>query len=212
MASLASDYLHLAQQAIDLIGSPAVAQHWAAPSALAGYDVAGLAGHLGRGLATVAAYLDQPAPPGAQLVDATEYYVLALADHDPVDSDMHRNVRTRSAELAAHGPTGLADSLHSTLVAVAPRLHALPDDFAIVAFGNLALPLHQYLITRVVELAVHLDDLAVSVATVAPPVPDGAAAHIVATLAEVARRRRGNLAVIRLLARHERAGSDATAF
>ena len=63
-----------------------------------------------------------------------------------------------------------------------------------------------------IELAVHLDDLAVSLDLPTPAIPDGAADLVVATLARIARGRRGTLPVLRALSRRERASGLATAF
>jgi hypothetical protein len=59
-----------------------------------------------------------------------------------------------------------------------------------------------------VELVVHIDDLAGSVGLPTPDLPDLATDLVISCLAGVARRRHGDLEVVRALARHERAHSD----
>ena len=63
--------------------------------------------------------------------------------------------------------------------------------------------LDEYLRTRLVELTVHIDDLAISV-DVAPSVPAEAYAAAMDVLVAVGRRRHGDLAVLRALTRRER--------
>lgn len=205
-------FLTCAGRAADAIASPAVAAAWDRTSALDGYTVAGLAGHLARAVLTVETYL-APADDGAvaddELTDASGYLVAVLGEHDPVTSDLHRAVRVRGLEAAADGPSTLAGAVRDATA----RLSEALDDAAlrrpVRVRDGLALPLDEYLRTRVVELVVHLDDLRVSVDeppadAVADSLPDEAYRVAAAVLAETAARRAGGLAVVRSLARRER--------
>ena len=62
--------------------------------------------------------------------------------------------------------------------------------------------------TRILELCLHSDDLAVSVDTAAPEIPDEVAAIVGHALVDIARERYGNRPVLLALARRERAGTD----
>jgi hypothetical protein len=64
-------------------------------------------------------------------------------------------------------------------------------------------------VTRMVELVAHTDDLAVSVGLEPPPPDPDAATLVVHCLVDVARRRHGDLAVVRALTRRERDVVDA---
>jgi hypothetical protein len=68
-----------------------------------------------------------------------------------------------------------------------------------------ALTLDDFLTTRMLELAVHLDDLAVSVGLTTPELPDTAFDPVLILLARLAARRHGQAALLRALARAERA-------
>jgi hypothetical protein len=59
--------------------------------------------------------------------------------------------------------------------------------------------------TRIVELVVHTDDLAVSVGVEPPEPSEGAASVALAAMLAAARSNSGDLAVLRALARRERA-------
>ena len=68
-----------------------------------------------------------------------------------------------------------------------------------------ALSLGDFLVTRMLELAVHQDDLAVSVGLATPDLPDPAFDPVLVLLARLAARRHGQAALLRALARAERA-------
>ncbi|WP_069767865.1 hypothetical protein [Streptomyces sp. LUP30] len=68
------------------------------------------------------------------------------------------------------------------------------------------------LLTRMVELAVPMDDLAVSVGLSAPRLPRAAFDPVVALLTELAARRHGRAALLRALTRAERGPSAINVF
>jgi hypothetical protein len=188
-----------------LIASDDVAARWNEPSALAGYTVAGLAGHLARAVLQVGSYLDRPAPPaGHPLDDAPGYFVIVLGDHDPVDSDLHRTIRERGQQVAAQGPAALARQLTAVQRELEDRFDAEGMDRLVTVREGVVLTLEGYLATRLVELVLHLDDLALSVDREPEAVPDGAYDVVAGVLARIAARRAGGLATVRSLARSER--------
>jgi len=69
--------------------------------------------------------------------------------------------------------------------------------------------LDAYVATRVVELVVHADDLAVSAGLPPLSIPDDAAACAIEVFVAMARHRSGDLTVIRAFTRRERAPSGA---
>jgi hypothetical protein len=202
-------FLTCANRAADAIGAPEVAAAWETPSALEGYTVAGLAGHLARAVLTVETYLDRAdaaAPTSAEgLTDASGYLVAVLGDADPIRSDLHTGVRRRGEETAADGPAALAARVRETT----ERLHLRLDEDTLArpvgVLDGVVLTVADYLRTRIVELVVHLDDLAVSVdRPLTDGLPDAAFAEVADVLARVAVRRHGGLATVRALARGER--------
>jgi hypothetical protein len=74
------------------------------------------------------------------------------------------------------------------------------------------LTLDDMLITRMMELAVHSDDLAVSVGVPTPELPPGAADTVIGLLTRLAVRRHGPTGVLRALSRSERAPGTIAAF
>jgi len=69
--------------------------------------------------------------------------------------------------------------------------------------------LDDYLPTRIVEIVVHADDLAVSVGAPPVPFPADVVDVVVDVLVRTARVTHGDLAVVRALSRRERDAADA---
>lgn len=205
MAAVRELFVAASDAARRLIDSDEVAARWDEPSALRGYAVAGLAGHLGRAVLTVQRYLDAPEPPVEDAVDdAAGYFVAVLGDHDPVDSELHRSIRARSQEVAEPGPAALARQLAAAQRDLEDRFDAEGPDRRVTVRDGMVLPLEEYLATRLVELVVHLDDLAVSVDREPEALPAETYDVVAAVLARIAVRRVGGLAAVRSLTRAER--------
>lgn len=196
-------FLEAAGAALRVLEHPELGQRWDRPSALDQFSVRGLAGHLVRGATSVEAYLERsdPAPRGA--LDAVGYYTAVLSTDD-LDSDLHRGVRERGEQQAAAGYEALVDALRGALPRLEKRLADEPPTRCLAALGNLVLRLDDYLETRIVELLVHTDDIAVSIGIEPPEPPSDAAQIAIDVMVGVARERHGDLAVIRGLSRRER--------
>jgi hypothetical protein len=166
--------------------------------------VGALAGHLARAVLTVNRYLDRPAPAGATL-DAANYFVRVLGAHDPVTSDLHLAVRDRAADEAGDGPDALVARLRDARLEAEVRLAATDGYTSIAVLDDTVMSVEAYLETRLVELVVHLDDLAVSVGLdIADDIAPQAYKTVASVLAQVAAARVGGLATMRSLARRER--------
>lgn len=196
------EFLVVAAVATDFVGQDVLAQRWHDPSALRGYDVGGLAGHLARGIFTVETYLSRPGGVGG--ISAADYVVEATGDHDPIDSSMHREVRERSVAEAAGGHVQLHERMTKSTSRLKLELNEIAGDRTVSVLGGMSMLLDEYLATRLVELVVHLDDLAVSLELPTPELPPSALKRVAVVLAEIAVDRGGSLAVIRAFARRER--------
>ena len=73
-------------------------------------------------------------------------------------------------------------------------------------------PNHRYNAIRMMEIAVHADDLAVSVGLATPALPDAVLDPVFALLTRLSIRRHGTVALLRALSRAERAPASVTAF
>lgn len=211
-------FLSAADAAVELLRSTGVAARWDSPSALEGWAVSGLAGHLGRAVLTVSRYLrgDAP-PPDTVTVDPAGYMLAAIDDDDlDVDSRLYAAIRARGDEEGARGRELLVDSVTRELAGLRDLLSPGPDRVAgstlVSVLDGITMTIDDYLATRVVELVVHLDDLAVSIDDTDFPVPAQALSLATDVVVDLARRRRGNMTVLHLLARRERAPVGPIAF
>lgn len=203
--SVLNTFLAVARQVEATLDSNALKEGWKDPSALEGYTVAGLAGHLARGLLTVENYIGAFTDDTTHATDAAGYIVTVLGTHDPIDSDFHLTVRARSLEAASNGPTSLAREYKEVRQRLSERLPHIPADETIQVLQGVVVTVEEYLRTRLVELVIHLDDLSVSVGQdFTRDLPQEAYKEVAAVLAQVAVLRNGGLNVIRGLARRER--------
>jgi Mycothiol maleylpyruvate isomerase N-terminal domain len=193
-------FLDGAHAVAEAIADPAVANGWDRPSVLEDQLVSGLAGHLARGgVWVVGDYLDAGTPPGPlDFASAGEYFATLVSAASP---ENHRAIRERGAAVGAVGHRELVRILSERLEALGPRLRALGDDHRIAVAAGKVMRVEDYLVTRIVEQEVHLDDLARSVDHEPWPMPAGALALTISVGVEIARLRNGATVVIRALYR-----------
>jgi hypothetical protein len=195
-------FLATGRVAADLLARPEVEAAWDGPSALPEFTVRGLAGHLLRATGSVEAYLDRPEPDDDP-IGAAGYYVQAVDEPD-VNSELHRAIRQRGEDEAAGGFAAVRDRSRELLDRLALRLAGEPPNRKVRAYKDIVLVIDDYLVTRMIELTVHVDDLAVSVGLPPPHLPAEAMRLSIGALVEAARLKHGDLAVLRALTRRER--------
>ena len=195
-------FLDCSEIALALLKREEVADRWDGPSALPEFSLKGLAGHLVRATGSVKAYLDR-AEPDEEPITPAAYYAAAV-DVSDIASPLHVAVRERGEEMSAGGYEALAARFEEELHHLKLRLAGEPEDRRIRVFKDLVLLLDDYLVTRIVELVVHSDDLAVSLGTATPDFPPEASALAIEVLVDVALLRHGDLGVLRALTRRER--------
>jgi hypothetical protein len=196
-------FLDAAEVACTVLALPEVARRWDEPSALRLLSVRGLAGHLLRGAGTVEVYLDRPEP-GGDPITAAAYYARALPGDADLSSPVHTAIRERGEEQAAEGPERLAAAAAEACARLRERLAQEPEGRLVSVYQGVVIRLDEYLLTRLVELTLHIDDLCVSAGVPTPELPEAAGAAAIGTLVEVARLRHGDTAVLHALARRER--------
>lgn len=201
-SSVREAFLAAGRVAADLISLPEVERAWDGPSALPELTVRGLAGHLLRATGSVEAYLDRPEP-DAEPVSAAEYYVQAVDEPD-IHSELHRAIRQRGEDEAAGGYNSVRTRANELLERLTERLATEPRERKVRAHKDIVLRIDDYLVTRLIELTVHVDDLAVSVDVPPPDLPAEATGLAIEALVEVARLKHGDPAVLRALTRRER--------
>ncbi|MDO0909358.1 maleylpyruvate isomerase N-terminal domain-containing protein [Streptomyces sp. DT2A-34] len=206
-----SAFLDTAEVASGLLRPPVLAERWERPSALAQFRISGLAGHLARAVFNVERWLAEPPQAGGLPIDAVVYFVAGSGPAPDLDDAVPRRIREVGEQEAAGGPAALAEEFDAARARLTAQLPTMPLGRPVGVFA-LVLPLDQCLLARLVELVVHLDDLAVSLEAPTPSVPAEATDAVTACLTRIAVARRGFLPVMRTLARRERATDPITAF
>lgn len=190
--------------ALDLVRRPEVSDRWAAPSALPKMSVGALACHLGR--QTVLAARQLPVPTGlAPLADVDDHYARAAWVHTSSPDDPANDRGDDDAE-AALGPAALAERAAGALDAVRELLAGgAARDVVAIPWQGWALRRADFLLTRMLEIVVHSDDLAAGLGIDTPRFPDEVFAPVRDLLVRLAVRRHGQSAVVATLTRRERA-------
>ena len=194
----------------EIVARPEVGKAWDQPSALEGYTVGAIVGHVNAGVGWLGPLLDAPAQPDLRPSTRDDllqfFHGLKIDPGEAERNPIHDVLRDKFERAAGHGWEsnrdkflGLAERLTSRLEGEsAERLLDLRP------FEPLILRLGDFLPTRILELVVHADDLATSIGVDAP-LPENAATVAIDLMMAVARTGHGDLAVVQALARRERA-------
>src|SRR4051812_34540365 len=191
---------------------PQVSARWADESACEGMTVGGLACHLASQLDNTVRLLGAGASdqPPIRLVD---HYSRAGWVRGTLDDEANVGIREDSNSQAGAGP----DALVST---VSRRLEELPGllasvgstDPVLIPWQGWSLTARDFLVTRMMEIVVHSDDLAASIEVDTPEFPHDVLTPVLGLLTDVAVRRHGSTAVVRALTRPQRAPDSISAF
>ena len=204
MGDIRAVYTAAATVAVELIELPEIAARWEDQSVLDGMTIGSLAAHLARSILQVGWFLDGDITNVAEPVSATTYYA-RLAGTMSRSSALNSGVEARSAETAILGAQPVATEARASLEQLRVRLPTedVNRRVAVAHRPGEEIFLDEYLRTRLVELAVHTDDLALSI-NVTATVPMAAISTAVDLLVAAARERHGDIAVLQALARRER--------
>jgi hypothetical protein len=199
-------YLECVDRARPLLDSAELEARWEHPSPLASMSLGDLAAHLSRAVLTVASYLDAPSdgPP----VDAPGYYLALPGVRAPaLDDDLAAAVRERARLGARAGVAGVRAEWDRERAELGRRFDGMDGDRVLAVRGS-AMHLDDYLVTRMVEVVVHSDDLAVGLGVPGPIFAEEAWSAVLECLWQVARRSAEPLAIVRRMTRVERASGD----
>jgi hypothetical protein len=159
-----------ARTIVRAVGDPAVEAHWDQPSVLEDQLVSSLVGHVARGgIWVVAEYLRSETVTGPpDFANAAQYFEAVVVGAGP---DGGKSVRDRSAAIAALGRDEILRRCNEELQWLETEIPRLPAGQLISIIAGKVMTVRDYLVTRVVEQAVHLDDLARSVGRQPWPLP-----------------------------------------
>lgn len=189
-----------------LLDTEPLARRWGDPSSLERMTNGELAGHLARAVFNVAAYLDAPADHDP--VDAPGYFAALDGVRAPdLDAELPTSVRRRARDEAGPGPDTLRRRWDETRADLGSRL-ASTDPTSVIAVRGSAMRVDDYLVTRIVELVVHADDLATGLGLDTPDFDDPVWSTVLDCLWSVARRSSPPLAIVRRMSRVERSDGD----
>ncbi|MFI1105184.1 maleylpyruvate isomerase N-terminal domain-containing protein [Streptomyces melanogenes] len=204
-------YLSVADTAAELLAAPEVAEGWHQPSALAKLSVQGLAGHLAGQVFFIPTVLAEPLPT-EPAISIHEYYARVSWIGSDLDTPFNQAIRSGGEEEAADGPAALAARVAACVEELRGILPTAPDRLVRrPTWGPWSIGLDDFITSRMLELAVHSDDLAHSVGLPTPQFPAPAVETVVDLLSRIALRRHGATNVLRALSRSERAPASISA-
>lgn len=197
-----STFLDAADTCRALLDHPDLERRWDEPSPLRGLTLGALSAHLARAVTLVDTYLGRPGQ--GEPVDPPGYYLGLTGIRAPSDDDpLATGVRQRAESAAAAGLTQVRVQWDRARRRAETRLAETPAGALIEVFES-TMSVDDYLVTRLVELLVHADDLAVGLGVPTPVFSFPAYAAVLDCLWEVARRRSEPMALIRAMTRVER--------
>ncbi len=193
-------------QSAELIAAPSTAEQWEQPSALEGMTVGALCAHLVRAAGATIAYLDRTPPdtrPDADLLTQVTYF------HAALDSPVHDQIKDVSAAESAIGHEATVEKCRQLAADLETRLADEPADRLVAALGGRLLTLDDFCRTRLIEVLLHLDDLAVSTGQTRPTTDPLGPAIVIEICIDIARHRNGDWNVLYALTRAERSSDTA---
>jgi hypothetical protein len=205
-------FLAAAHLAGALAVRPEVAARWTDESACDGMSVGGLAHHLasqlGNTVKLVGAGASEQTP-----IPLAEHYAEAAWVRDGHDDAANVSIREGSDAQAAGGPDALPslvarwlDELPGVLASVGS------EEPVLIPWQGWSLTAHDFLVTRMMEIVVHSDDLSVSVDLPTPEFPEDVLLPVLQLLTTLSLRRHGQDAVVRALSRPQRSPGSISAF
>jgi hypothetical protein len=212
MSPMSEPFLVAAATATRQVQDPAVGEAWERPSALRGMSVGALACHLADQLVNARNLLAAPASDQAP-IPLLDHYRRAAWVRAGIDDKANVDIRTSAERSAVGGHAALVGQVTAALDELPGRLAGLdPGRSVLIPWQGWSLTLDDFLVTRMMEITVHGDDLAASLGQEPPSLPESVLGPVLGLLVGISLRRHGQSAVVRALSRAERAPATITAF
>jgi hypothetical protein len=197
-------FVDAATSAVELVHQSQVEAHWDEPGACEGMTVGGIASHLiNSGISMLQACLAEPEPepePSGRVLTPGRFYSGQSLD---LEHEAHRSIRDSANADARIGAIAVRAEALTALAVLTDQLAGAGDERLVLVLGRFTMTLDGLIITRLVELLAHSDDLATSLDLTYDP-PAQALTIVSSCLIDVARRRHGDRALLRALARGDR--------
>jgi uncharacterized protein (TIGR03083 family) len=204
-------YLDTAHAFLALVEGEGIRTKWATDSALAGFTVGGLVAHTLNAIGWLSSLVTAPPPSdGRREIALGKYYAgMKISTDEDFGGGIHAGLRMLGAHTAERGRDAVVEDFRSEVKRQHGQLAEQPADRVLDMRPTIpaTIALDDFVRTRILELVVHGDDLAVSVG-VDFDVPPSATAATISTLVATATHAHGDVAVIRALSRRERANPD----
>ncbi len=196
-----------------LVARPEVAAEWTRGSSCEGMSVGGLTRHLVSQPVNVVTLLrsDRAAGAGSETIDLLQHYERASWVREDRDGETNRSIRATADSQAAEGPAAALGLLARARADLNAALTDAPPT-TYVPWQGWTLATDDFLVTRLMEMVVHADDLAASVDLAAPAFGPAVLDPVFRLLTVLAVRRHGQDALVRTLTRPQRAPATVSAF
>lgn len=202
-------WIETSQVALSIVEDPRVSAGWSDASSLPMMTIGSVVGHLlHSGILLLEESLDEPVPAGRPLTTAEIFSVI------PIDADdgAHEAVREVASAQEAGGLRDLLERAIACRERLVVRVREEPPDRVIGLAGyEFPLPwrLDEFIAARILELVVHLDDLATSIDALDLTPPADAITLACHLGIDISMRRHGPMPVLQALYRSDRNLSDA---
>ena len=198
---------------LELVSRPEVTAAWTRESACAGMSVGGLTRHLASQPVNVVALLGADPSHGAdaETIDLLEHYARAPWLREDLDGQVNRSIRESSDREADDGPEVAVALISGALSKLGGALADAPA-MTYIPWQGWSLATDDFLVTRLMEMVVHSDDLAASVDVPTPDFGFDVLDPVLRLLSAIALRRHGRDALVRTLSRPQRAPATVSAF
>lgn len=197
----------------DLVARPQIERYWDEESSCEGMTVAGLTRHLTAQAEHVVTLLSPAAParPDAEVLSVTDHYARSAWTHADLDDPVNTSMRDRTNAQGAAGYDAAVAALADARSRL-PEVLADAPEHTFLAWQGWSLATDDFLVTRLMEIVVHSDDLAVSVGLPTPAFGADVLDPVLRLLSILSVLRHGEVALVRTLTRPQRASRDVTAF
>src|SRR3954454_3542837 len=198
---------------VELVSRPEVGAAWERESACAGMSVGGLTRHLISQPVLVVSLLGAgpEAGAGSETIALLDHYARAPWVREDLDGETNQTIRTSSEQQAEEGVAAALTVIGDASARLPAALAAAPPT-TYIPWQGWSLTTDDFLVTRLMEMVVHADDLAESLAVTTPDFGADVLDPVFRLLSALAVRRHGQHALVRTLTRPQRAPVTVSAF